>query len=98
MLFWREHFEDGHCPSPGLFAVPYLELPELAFISYVKPMENILPLSSELRQGKLTKLRCENRKILHANEIKKQTNGSKRCKNLKDLSNGTNKHLVRLSL
>jgi hypothetical protein len=29
MLFWRKIFEDGHCPNPGLFAAPYLELPEL---------------------------------------------------------------------
>jgi hypothetical protein len=35
MLFWRENFEDGHCPfpSPGLFAATYLELPELSLIS-----------------------------------------------------------------
>jgi hypothetical protein len=30
MLFWRTNFEDGHCPSPGLFAAPYLEFPELS--------------------------------------------------------------------
>jgi hypothetical protein len=27
--------EDGHCPSPGLFAAPYLEFPELSLISYM---------------------------------------------------------------
>jgi hypothetical protein len=71
MLFWRKNFEDGHSPSPGLFAVPYLELPErLKYLfSYVKPMENILPWSPELGQGKLTTPRCENRKIRHENEI-----------------------------
>jgi hypothetical protein len=37
MLFWRKIFEDGHCPSPGLFAAPYLEFLELSLISYVKP-------------------------------------------------------------
>jgi hypothetical protein len=24
MLFWLKIFEDGHCPSSGLFAAPYL--------------------------------------------------------------------------
>jgi hypothetical protein len=45
MLFWRKNFEDGNCPSPGLFAAPYLEYQdqELSLISYVKPIENILP-------------------------------------------------------
>jgi hypothetical protein len=56
MLFW-------------LFAAPYLELPELSLISYVKTMENVLPLSPELEQGKLTALRCENRKIQNENGI-----------------------------
>jgi hypothetical protein len=37
MLFWRNNFEDGNCP--GLFAAPYLELPELSLISYVNPIE-----------------------------------------------------------
>jgi hypothetical protein len=45
MKFWRKIFEDGHCPSPGLLAVPYLALPELSLISNVKPKENILRLS-----------------------------------------------------
>jgi hypothetical protein len=44
----------GHCPSLGLLAAPYLELQELSLISYVKPMENVLPLSPGLGQGKLT--------------------------------------------
>jgi hypothetical protein len=69
MLFWQEIFEDGHCPSSGLRAPPYLELPELSLISYVKPMENILPLSPGLGQGKLTTLRCGNKKIRHESEI-----------------------------
>jgi hypothetical protein len=69
MLFWRKNFEDGHCPSPGLSAAPYLEYPELSLISFVKPIEKILRLSTGLGQGKLTTLRCENRKILHENEI-----------------------------
>jgi hypothetical protein len=54
MLFWRKNVEDEHCPSPGLFAAPYLEIPELSLTSYVKPMENILPSSTGLGQGKLT--------------------------------------------
>jgi hypothetical protein len=74
MLVWRKNFEDGHCPRPGLCAAPppYLELPELSLIPYVKvkPMENILPLSLGLGQGKLM-LRCENRKIRRDNEIQK---------------------------
>jgi hypothetical protein len=49
MLLWRKNFEDGHYPSPGLFAAPYLELPELSLIPYVKPMENVLALSPGLR-------------------------------------------------
>jgi hypothetical protein len=39
MLLWRKIFEDGECPSLGLFAAPYLELQELSSISYVKPTE-----------------------------------------------------------
>jgi hypothetical protein len=65
MLFWRENFEDGHFPSPGLFAATYLEFPELSLISYVKPIDKILPLSPGLGQGKLITLRCENRNIQH---------------------------------
>jgi hypothetical protein len=39
-----------------------------------------------LGQGKLTTLRCENRKIRHENEIlKKQTNGSIKCRNLRSI-------------
>jgi hypothetical protein len=48
MLFWRESFKDGNCPSPGIFATPYLEFPELSLIFYAKPIENILPLSPGL--------------------------------------------------
>jgi hypothetical protein len=76
MLFWRESFKDGNCPSPGIFATPYLEFPELSLIFYAKPIENILPLSPGLginpqiySQGKLTTLRCENQKIQHESEI-----------------------------
>jgi hypothetical protein len=42
MLFWRNNIEDGNCPSPGLFAAPELEYPELSLISYVKPNEKYL--------------------------------------------------------
>jgi hypothetical protein len=53
----------------GAPTAPDLVYPELSLISYVKPMENILPLSPGLRQGKLTTLRCENWKIRHKHEI-----------------------------
>jgi hypothetical protein len=57
MLFLRKNFEDGHCASLGLFAAPYLEFPELSIISYVKPIEKVLPLSpgahcAEMRKAK----------------------------------------------
>jgi hypothetical protein len=39
MLFWRKNFEYGNCPSPRLYAAPYLEFPELSLIFYVKPIE-----------------------------------------------------------
>jgi hypothetical protein len=67
MLFWRKIFEDGSCPSLGLFAAPYLEFLELSLVSYVILIEkNILPLSPG--QGLNPRsthrvLRCENRKI-----------------------------------
>jgi hypothetical protein len=63
MLFWLKNFEDGHwiLSQSGLFAAPFLQFPELSLISYVKPMENILPLSPGLRHGKLTTLRCKNK-------------------------------------
>jgi hypothetical protein len=48
-------------------------------------MVNILPLSPGLGQGKLTMLRCKNRKIRHENEILKQTNGSIKCRNLRSI-------------
>jgi hypothetical protein len=79
MLFWLKNFEDGNCPSPGsgLFAAPYIELPEFSLISCVKPIEKYL--ANEPRTGtksqvysklKLTKLRCEiDWKIRHENEI-----------------------------
>jgi hypothetical protein len=43
-------------PVSELFAAPYLELLELPLISYVyvKQIENILPLSRGLGQGKVT--------------------------------------------
>jgi hypothetical protein len=44
MLFWRKNFDDGNCPSSELFAVPYLEFPELSSISYVKPIEQYFAL------------------------------------------------------
>jgi hypothetical protein len=48
VLFWWKNFEDEHCPSPWLFAAPYLELSELSLIFYVKLMENIFPMSPRL--------------------------------------------------
>jgi hypothetical protein len=38
MLFWQTNFEDGSCPSPGLFAAPFIAFAELSLISYVKPI------------------------------------------------------------
>jgi hypothetical protein len=69
-----------HCPSPGLFAAPYLEFPDLSLICYVKPIEKPLPSSPGQRHDKLTSLRCENRKIRYENKNKK-LNGSIRCRN-----------------
>jgi hypothetical protein len=76
MLFWWKNVEDGNCPSLRLFAAPYLEFPELLLISYVKPIEKYLAFEPRTgakyqicSQGKLTTLRCENRKIRHKNEI-----------------------------
>jgi hypothetical protein len=67
MLFWRKNFEDGNCPSPGLFAALYLEFPELSLIFYVKPIEKYFAFepwtgtqSQIYSQSKLTTLRCEN--------------------------------------
>jgi hypothetical protein len=59
--------------GPGLFAAPYLELPELSLISNVKLMKkaSILQLSPGRGQGNLTTLRNENWKIRHENEIEK---------------------------
>jgi hypothetical protein len=91
MLFWRKIFEDGHCLSPGLFAAPYLKLPEVSFISYIKPMENILPLNPELGQGKLTTLRCENRQIRHHPNLKSNRTALSGV-GISDLSNGTQNH------
>jgi hypothetical protein len=39
MLFLRKNFEDGNCPSLGLFAAPYLDSPELLAISNIKPIK-----------------------------------------------------------
>jgi hypothetical protein len=50
-LFWRTNFEDGNCPSPGLFAATYFEFPELSFISYVKPIEKYLAFEPGQGQG-----------------------------------------------
>jgi hypothetical protein len=50
MLVWQKNFEAGNCPSPGLFADPYLQFTELILISYVKPNRKIL-LSPGLGQG-----------------------------------------------
>jgi hypothetical protein len=88
MLIWWENVEDWHCPSPGLFAALYLEFPELLLISYVKPMENILPLSPKLGQGKLTSLLrwdVKMDKFDMKTKFKKQRNGSIRCRNLRSI-------------
>jgi hypothetical protein len=63
-------------PARGASAAPYY-YPELSLISFVKTIEKYLasdprtgtksPIYST--QGKLTTLRCENRKIQHENEI-----------------------------
>jgi hypothetical protein len=88
-LFWRKNFEDGNCPSPGLFAAQDLEFPELSLVSYENPIEKYLTF--ELRNGtksqlyshgKLNTLRCENKKFYKKTKFKKQTNGSIRCRNL----------------
>jgi hypothetical protein len=87
MLFWWKNFEDGKCPSSGLFAALYSEFPELSLISYVKPIEKYFAFEPRIysqiyrySQDKLTTLRCENRKI--QKKFKNQTNGSIRCRNL----------------
>jgi hypothetical protein len=36
MLVWQKNVEDRNCPNPGLFAAPYIEVPELLLISNVK--------------------------------------------------------------
>jgi hypothetical protein len=66
LLFRRKNFEDGNCPSPGLFAAPYIEFPQLSLISYVKLIEKYLAFeprtgtkSQIYSQGKLTMLRCK---------------------------------------
>jgi hypothetical protein len=71
MLVWRKHFDDRNFPSPGLFAAPYLEFPELLLISNVKPIEKYFAFDPRTEtkcqlhsQGKLTTPRRENRKIL----------------------------------
>jgi hypothetical protein len=47
MLVWRKFLKMVTAPIWGsLQPRPYLELPELSLISYVKPMENILPLKT----------------------------------------------------
>jgi hypothetical protein len=79
MLLWRKNFEDGNCPSTGLFAAPYLEFPELSLISYVNPIEKYHfafepRTGTEFKiysQGKFTTLRCKNRKVRHEHEILK---------------------------
>jgi hypothetical protein len=64
MLFRRKNFEYGNCPSPVLFAAPYLEFPELSVFSYVKPIEKYL--SFEPRSGTKSQIysqgKLENRK------------------------------------
>jgi hypothetical protein len=58
-------------PVRGLFAVLDLEYPELSLISYVIPIARYLAFDFEPRsgttqlysQGKLTALKCENKKF-----------------------------------
>jgi hypothetical protein len=72
-MFWRKNFADGNCPSPGLFAASFLEFPELSLMSISEKYLAFEPWagtkSQIFSQGKLTTLRCENRKIRHENEI-----------------------------
>jgi hypothetical protein len=58
ILVWRKIFKDGNGPSPGLFAAPYLEFPELSLISFVKPIEKYLAFEprTETEMGKLKNL------------------------------------------
>jgi hypothetical protein len=46
MLILLKMFENGDCPSPGLFAAPHLEFLELSLISYVKTIEKYLAFES----------------------------------------------------
>jgi hypothetical protein len=92
MLFWRTNFEDGNCPNPGLFAAWYLQFPGRSLITCVKPVENYLVFDPQTgtkfqidSQGKLTMLRCKNRKIRHKTKFKKQMNGSIRCMNSRSI-------------
>jgi hypothetical protein len=75
MLFWREDFEDGKCPTPGLLQPRYYN-PELSLISNVKPVKKYLafeprrgPKCQLHSQGKLTTSRRENQKVRHKNLI-----------------------------
>jgi hypothetical protein len=74
LLLWQKSFEDGNCPSLGIFAAPDLEYPELSLVFYLKPREKYLTFEPQsgtksqiYSQGKLTTLRCENCKIHHKN-------------------------------
>jgi hypothetical protein len=88
MLFLRENFEDGKCPT-GLLqsrTLKFYSYPELFLIFNVKPIEKYLafePWTENKYQlhskGKLTTPRRENRKIRH------ETNVSIRCRNLRSI-------------
>jgi hypothetical protein len=77
MLVWGKNVEDRNCPSPGLLAAAYLEIPELLLISNVKTIETYFAF--ERRTGtkcqdrvKLTMHHTQKKKIRHKNKIKKK--------------------------
>jgi hypothetical protein len=96
MLFRRTNFEDGNCPSTGLFPAPDLEYPELSLVSYVKPIEKYafeLKLSppavglNSCSKHRVSSLRCDAKikKFDTKMKFKKQMNGSFRCRNLRSI-------------
>jgi hypothetical protein len=85
MLFWQKNFEDVKCPGPGLPAAPDL-------INYLcKTNRKISCLrvteyrtkSQLYSQGKLTMQKSKN--STRKRNLKKQTNGSMRCRNLRSI-------------
>jgi hypothetical protein len=66
-LFLGENFEDGHCPSPGLYVcspAPYLELPALSLTSHVKPIEKYLAFKGTVQRKLTGVLSGINRKLM----------------------------------